>query len=67
MIQRVYAVLEVGLDETSLMTLTPAASCPVDIPEPFHWRNEKAIAAALRQIADEIEHGDFFTTFPPTP
>lgn len=52
MIQRVYAVVESGLDEDHLMRMVVTAR--VDLPEAEHWRDEKAVARALHNIAEHI-------------
>lgn len=61
-VQRVYAVIEAGhiLDANpALMQMTPLGG-PEDINAEKHYRDERAIADALRDLADRIEQGDSF-------
>lgn len=54
-IQRVYTVIEAGAPG-HLMCLVPITG-PVDIPEREHFRDERHVAGALRELADKIEQG----------
>lgn len=61
-VQRVYAVIEAGnvIDgELHPMQMTPLGG-PEDINPEKHYRDERAIANALRDLADRIEEGDHF-------
>jgi hypothetical protein len=62
MIQKVWAVIQVGMDEDNCMYYTPITG-PEDIPDKSTWRNEKEIAKALRRLAKEIETGASFHAF----
>lgn len=62
-IQRVTVTVEAGTDEQHLMVLTPMVGndpMTAEIPASHHFRNEAAIAGALRKLAEQIEQGHFF-------
>ena len=58
MIQRVYALIESGLDEEHLVRMV--ALPREEVADEHHWRDERQIAAALRRLADHIELGASF-------
>lgn len=59
MIQRVYCVIVVGLDEDHLMSMSPL-NIHEEIPDTKHWKNEREVAKALRRMAKRIEKGCSF-------
>lgn len=56
-IQQVFVVIEAGLIPGSLMHFT---AMPEPIDSKAHYRDERAIADALRKLADRIEQGCMF-------
>lgn len=59
-IQRIHVTIEAGNDEEHLMVMTPMHGgdpITVDIAPTKHYRDERAIAAALRRYAKLIETG----------
>lgn len=54
MIQRVHVVIEVGLDDEHVLLIAPMTG-PYDIPPEKHYRDERAIAKVLREVADQLE------------
>ena len=62
-IQRVTVTIEAGMDEAHVLALTPmhgGERITAEIDSRRHYRDERAIAAALRKLAKQIERGCYF-------
>lgn len=62
-IQRVCVTIEAGNNEEHLLVMTPMHGgdpLTVDIAPSKHYRDERAIATALRKLAKQIESGVYF-------
>jgi hypothetical protein len=54
----VTALISISDGAGPAMTMTPTVSVEIPFPEK-HYRDERVLAAALRELADKIETGSF--------
>ena len=56
MLQQIHIVIETGLDTKEVLLMAPMTG-PYPIPQDKSYRDERAIARVLREVADEFDKG----------